>query len=79
MKLEVITHKVKLNLRVGKDEDKHDFLVTSLGGTETVYLVSLALLKESSYRLAERRMRLASTEQSNSEEIEVDIHKIAAT
>ncbi len=33
-----ITHKVKLNLRVGKDEDKHDFLVTSLGGMEKVIL-----------------------------------------
>ncbi len=64
---------------MGKDEDKYDFLVTSLGGTEKVILgLPWLHLRNPHIDWQKGEMRLASTELSNSEEIEVDIHKIAA-
>ncbi len=74
-----ITHKVQLKLRVGKDEDKHNFLVTSLGGTEKVILgLPWLQLRNPHIDWQKGEMRLASTEQIHSGGIEVDIHKIAA-
>ncbi len=64
---------------MGKDEAKHEFLVTSLGGTEKVILgLPWLHLRNPSIDWQKGEMRLASTEQHDSEEIEVDIHKIAA-
>jgi hypothetical protein len=49
-----ITHKVKLSLKVGSDEEIFEFYVTSLGPEKVIFGTTLAKTSESHNKLARR-------------------------
>ncbi len=74
-----ITHKVRLSLKIGQDEEKFDFLVTSLGPENVI--LGLPWLRHRNPRInwQEGTMHLNSNSEDNaSEELEIEVTRIMA-
>ena len=73
-----ITHKVQLLLKVGQDEEKFDFFVTSLGPEKVI--LGLPWLRHCNPTIdwQQGTMKLSATSGTSPEPIEVEVTKIAA-
>ena len=73
-----ITHKVQLLLKVGQDEEKFDFFVTSLGPEKVI--LGLPWLRHCNPMIdwQQSTMKLSATSGTSPEPIEVEVTKIAA-
>ena len=72
-----ITHKVRLLLKVGQDEEKFNFFVTSLGPEKVI--LGLPWLRHRNPSIDwQGTMKLSATSGTSPEPIEVEVTKIAA-
>ena len=73
-----ITHKVRLLLKVGQDEEKFDFFVTSLGPEKVILGLPWLRHRNPSIDWQKGTMKLSATSGASPEPIEVEVTKIAA-
>ena len=73
-----ITHKVWLLLKVGQDEEKFDFFVTSLGPEKVILGLPWLRHRNPSIDWQKGMMKLSATSGTSPEPIEVEVTKIAA-
>ena len=73
-----ITHKVRLLLKVGQDEEKFDFFVTSLGPEKVILGLPWLRHRNPSIDWQKGTMKLSATSGTSPEPIEVEVTKIAA-
>src|ERR1700761_6267999 len=73
-----ITHKVRLNLRVGKDKEKFDFYITSLGPKKVILGLPWLRHRNPQINWQEGTMRLNTDQQFDQEPLELVVTHIAA-
>src|ERR1700761_8965478 len=73
-----IMHKVKLKLRVGKDEEKFDFYVTSLGPEKFILGLPWLHHRNPQINWQEGTMQLNANQQFDPEPLELEVTRIAA-
>ena len=71
-----ITHKVKLGLKVGQDEEKFDFLVTSLGPEKVI--LGLPWLRHCNPEINWQKGTMRLNASQVEEELELEVTKVAA-
>ena len=73
-----ITHKVRLNLRIGQDKEKFDFYVTSLGPENVILGLPWLRHRNPHINWQEGTMRLNADQQFDQEPLELEVARIAA-
>ena len=73
-----ITHKVRLFLKVGQDEEKFDFFVTSLGPEKIILGLPWLRHRNPMIDWQQGTMKLSATAGTSPEPIEVEVTKIVA-